>query len=74
MIPSVIFPINSGINVLMDSIYTNSNLTIYIITFVGFIIAIILGILMSKNINIPLIKIKDYAERLALYDFSAMFS
>jgi Methyl-accepting chemotaxis protein len=56
------------------SIYTNSNITIYIITFVGFIIAIILGILMSRNINMPLTKIKDYAERLALYDFSAPIS
>lgn len=52
------------------STYTNSNITIYIVTFVGFMIAIILGIFMSKNINLPLIKIKDYAERLALYDFS----
>ena len=39
-------------------------------TFIGFIIAILLGLFMSSNVNKPLKKIKDFAERLALYDFS----
>lgn len=51
-------------------IYTNSNKSIYILTFVGLIIAIIIGVFISKNISTPLTKIKEYAERLSLYDFS----
>ena len=54
----------------IDSTYTNANITIGILTFAGFIIAILLGLFMSSNVNKPLKKIKDYAERLALYDFS----
>ena len=50
--------------------YINANKIILILTIVGFILAILLGILMSNNINTPLKKIKDFAERLALYDFS----
>ena len=50
--------------------YINSNKTMVILTIVGFIIAILLGMYMSKNINTPLRKIREYAERLALYDFS----
>jgi methyl-accepting chemotaxis protein len=52
------------------TIYSNSNNTIYILTFVGFIIAILMGMLISRNVNKPLKKMKEYAERLALYDFS----
>ncbi len=54
----------------ISSIYANSNTLIYILTFVGFVIAILIGFLISKNINVPLRKIKEYAERLAAYDFS----
>lgn len=54
----------------ISQIYKNANITIYILTFVGLIIAIILGLVMAKSINNPLKRIKDYAERLALYDFS----
>lgn len=50
--------------------YSNANITIVILTFTGFIIAIILGLIMSNNVNKPLKKIKTFAERLALYDFS----
>jgi methyl-accepting chemotaxis protein len=50
--------------------YKNANMTIYILTFVGFIIAVLFGVLMSKKINTPLKKIKEFAERLSLYDFS----
>lgn len=52
------------------STYKNANMTIYILTFVGFIIAILFGVLMSKSINVPLKKIKEFAERLSAYDFS----
>jgi methyl-accepting chemotaxis protein len=50
--------------------FTSANLSILILTIIGFIIAVILGLFMSRNINVPLKKIKEYAERLALYDFS----
>lgn len=54
----------------ISAIYKNANITIYTLTFVGLIIAIILGLSMARSINNPLKRIKDYAERLALYDFS----
>lgn len=50
--------------------YVSANWTIVILTIAGLVIAIILGTFMSRNINLPLGKIKDFAERLALYDFS----
>ncbi|WP_160687437.1 methyl-accepting chemotaxis protein [Clostridium sp. C2-6-12] len=50
--------------------YKNANMTIYILTFIGFIIAILFGVLMSRNINMPLSNIKKFAERLSVYDFS----
>ena len=43
----------------ISSTYTNANITIAILTFAGFIIAILLGLFMSSNINKPLKKIKD---------------
>ncbi|MFW2486941.1 methyl-accepting chemotaxis protein [Clostridium chromiireducens] len=54
----------------IDSIYENSSTTILILTILGFIIAMMLGVYMSRHINAPLNKIKEYAERLAKYDFS----
>jgi methyl-accepting chemotaxis protein len=50
--------------------YKNANMTIYILTFIGFIIAILFGVLMSRSINMPLSNIKKFAERLSVYDFS----
>jgi Methyl-accepting chemotaxis protein len=50
--------------------YKNANITIYILTFVGFMIAILFGVLMSRSINVPLKNIQKFAERLSLYDFS----
>ena len=50
--------------------YKNANMTIYILTFAGFIVAILFGVLMSRSINVPLKKIKELAERLSEYDFS----
>ena len=54
----------------ISSTYTNANITIAILTFTDFIIAILLGLFISNNINKPLKKIKEFAERLSLYDFS----
>jgi len=54
----------------ISSTYKNANITIVVLTFTGLIIAILLGLIMSSGVNKPLKKIKDFAERLALYDFS----
>lgn len=54
----------------ISSTYMNANVTIIILTLSGFIIAIILGLLMASDVNKPLRKIKEFAERLALYNFS----
>ncbi|MFW2486938.1 methyl-accepting chemotaxis protein [Clostridium chromiireducens] len=51
-------------------IYQNSNTTMTILTIAGFAIAIVLGMFISKNITVPLNKMKEYADRLAKYDFS----
>ncbi len=51
-------------------IYVRSNITMSILTGIGLIIAIALGIFISKNISVSLGKMKEYAERLASYDFS----
>ncbi|WP_160688614.1 methyl-accepting chemotaxis protein [Clostridium sp. C2-6-12] len=40
------------------------------ISFVGFIMAIALGVFMAQNINKPLQKIVEFAKRLSSYDFS----
>ncbi|SFC78220.1 methyl-accepting chemotaxis protein [Clostridium uliginosum] len=58
--------VNSNIQLL----YSSSNILMIILTLAGLVIAILLGLLMSKDISKPLIKIKNLAERLALYDFS----
>lgn len=47
-----------------------TNIIMILMSIVGFIIAVLLGIFMSSHINKPLRKIRDYAERLAMYDFS----
>ncbi|MVX67113.1 HAMP domain-containing protein [Clostridium chromiireducens] len=54
----------------INLIYQNSNTTMTILTIVGFAIAMVLGMFTSRNITVPLNKIKEYAERLAKYDFS----
>jgi methyl-accepting chemotaxis protein len=50
--------------------YINSNKIMIILTILGLVAAITFGVLMSKSINTPLKKIKEFAERLAFYDFS----
>jgi len=52
------------------SIYLNSNITMEILMIVGFLIAIGIGLILSKDINAPLLKIQSLAERLAEFDFS----
>ena len=47
-----------------------TNIIMILMSIAGFIIAILLGVFMSSHINKPLRKIRDYAERLAMYDFS----
>ncbi|NYC61067.1 phosphoglycerate-specific signal transduction histidine kinase [Clostridium beijerinckii] len=53
----------------ISSTYINSNKIMITLTIFGLVVAIIFGALISKAINIPLKKIKGFAERLALYDF-----
>jgi len=53
-----------------NSIYLNSNNIMLILMVLGVLIAVGIGLIISKDINTPLEKIKAYAERLALYDFS----
>lgn len=54
----------------ISSTYINSNKIMITLTIFGLVVAIIFGALISKAINTPLKKIKGFAERLALYDFS----
>lgn len=58
----------------ISSTYINSNKIMITLTIFGLMVAIIFGALISKAINIPLKKIKGFAERLALYDFSTPIS
>jgi len=60
-----------------DNIHLTSKLSttiMWIITLVGFLIAMSLGLLMARDISKPLEKIIDYAKRLASYDFSTPIS
>lgn len=50
--------------------YIASNMSAVIINLVGIIVAVLLGILLSRGITRPLNKIKEFAENLASYDFS----
>ena len=50
--------------------YEKTSVLMIVLSILGVIIAIFLGLIMSNNINIPLKKIRDLAERLSLYDFS----
>lgn len=58
----------------ISSTYINSNKIMITLTIFGLVVAIIFGALISKAINMPLKKIKGFAERLALYDFSTPIS
>lgn len=54
----------------INSIYTKSNMIIVILSIVGLLMAIFIGLFIARNIAKPLNKIKNLAERLANYDFS----
>lgn len=58
----------------ISSTYINSNKIMITLTIFGLAVAIVFGALISKVINTPLRKIKGFAERLALYDFSTPIS
>jgi methyl-accepting chemotaxis protein len=63
---------NSNTNNL--NMHKSINLIMTVAIVLGIIIAIALGLLAYYNINTPLIKIKAYAQRLAVYDFSLPIS
>lgn len=52
------------------SIYSNSDRTMLILIIVGLIIAVGLGLIISRDIYEPINNIKSYAQRLSAYDFS----
>ena len=62
--------VNKNINLT----YINSNKTMMVLTIAGFIIATLVGGYISRNISVPLKHIREYAERLASYDFSTPIS
>lgn len=51
-------------------VYTNSNTSIIICIIGGVILSLILGLILTREITKPLLKIKAFAERLADFDFS----
>lgn len=51
-------------------VYLNSNKVMTILMIIGLLIAVALGLIISKDINVPLLKIKSLAESLAEFDFS----
>ena len=53
-----------------NSIYLNSDNIMTILMIVGLLLAIGIGLLISKDINTPLVKIVDFAENLAGFDLS----
>ncbi|MCB2296544.1 methyl-accepting chemotaxis protein [Clostridium tagluense] len=54
----------------IQSLYKSSNKFMFILTLAGFVTAVLFGLLISKDITKPLMKIKNMAEKFALYDFS----
>lgn len=54
-----------------NSVFLNSNKVMIILIIAGLIIAIGLGLIMSNDIVKPLMRIKSFAGRMSLYDFSA---
>lgn len=54
----------------INNTYKTTSIFIIILNIVSFLIAIILGFILSKEINNPLSKIRNLANRLSKYDFS----
>lgn len=59
-----------GANSNNEVIFSTSNVIMIILVIAGLIIAIGLGLILSKNINTPLLKIEDLAENLANFDLT----
>ncbi|MBP2033246.1 methyl-accepting chemotaxis protein [Clostridium algifaecis] len=57
-----------------EKVYSFSSIANFIITILGLLIAILLGIFTSKSISAPLSKIERFAENLSNYDFSHTYS
>jgi methyl-accepting chemotaxis protein len=57
-----------------QSMYISSNMLSNILSISGFVIAIMIGFMGSKDISIPLQKIKYFAEKLSEYDFSTQIN
>jgi methyl-accepting chemotaxis protein len=57
-----------------NSVYVRSNTIITVLVVAGLIIAVGIGLFISKHINEPLAKIRDLAERLAGFDLSEPIS
>lgn len=57
-------------NLKNNSLYLENNKIMLVFMIGGLLLAVVLGLIISKDINIPLVKIKSFAEKLALYDFS----
>ncbi|BCZ45542.1 hypothetical protein psyc5s11_16090 [Clostridium gelidum] len=60
-----------------NNIHSTSKLSttiMWILTFVGFLIAMSLGLLIANDISKPLKEMIDYAKRLSSYDFSSSMS
>ncbi|WP_368488285.1 methyl-accepting chemotaxis protein [Clostridium sp. BJN0013] len=57
-----------------NSIYARSNKIMIVLVIIGLLLAVALGSVMSIHINKPLIKIRSFAERLSIYDFSLPIS
>jgi len=53
-----------------NSIYLKSNNTMTILIIVGIILGIVCGLIISKDIDIPLLKMVDLAEKMAKFDLS----
>ncbi|MFL0198080.1 methyl-accepting chemotaxis protein [Clostridium sp. WILCCON 0269] len=52
------------------SVYMKSNKIMIALIIIGLLFAVALGLIISIDINNPLVKIKSFAERLSVYDFS----
>lgn len=52
-------------------IFVNANRLTIVLSVLGLVIAIILGLIMSGNVSSALTKIREFATRLSEYDFSA---
>ena len=56
------------------SIYTKSTMIMSILSVIGLILAVIIGLVLANDINKPLQKMKSFGEKLANYDLDFEFS